>query len=241
MTNSTTDSQTTNYKEQIDRWAHEETLQLAHHFHRLHEGEFHRTTEFIMNKDGDVERFETIKKTIKELRIHLALDARNKEKFTFFPVLEAMTMPGEYHYFKLHAAHTRQLREKSAIVPHLFKEMIGNNWDTVDLNLIDDLFVASKKDANGFDKVVRVKYFEISKDIIEKVIQNLSEIKGITLYSGIDMNKFGDKSKISFTPVLGFQYEKEKDDIAGFGLKSIIEFSKEEILIEYTSPCPPTC
>ena len=241
MKNATANSQTINYSEEIERWAHEETLQLAHHFHRLHEGEFHRTSDFVMDKVDDVPRFEAIKKDIKRLRIHLALDARDKEKFTFFPVLEVMTMPGEFHYFKLVAVHNRALRQKTEVVPRLFKDMIGKNWDTIDLNLIDDLFVATKKVPKEFDRVVRVKYYEVSEDIIEKVIQNLPEIKGITLYSGIDMNKFGDKTQISFTPVLGFQYEEEKEDIVGYGLKSIIEFSKEEILIEYTSPCPPTC
>lgn len=241
MKNSTSHLQGTDYYEHIQRWAHEETLQLAHHFHRLDEGEFHRTTEFIMNKEEDVPRFEAIKETIKGLRIYLALDARDKEKFTFFPVLEAMTMPGEYHYFKLFATHTRELSEKTAVVPRLFKDMIGKNWDTIDLNLIDDLFVATKIVPKEFDRIVRVKYYKINEDIIEKVIQTLTEIKGITLYSGIDMNKFGDKTQISFTPVLGFQYEKEIEDVIGYGLKNIIEFSKGEVLIEYTSPCPPTC
>jgi hypothetical protein len=56
------------------------------------------------------------------------------------------------------------------------------------------------------------------------------------------MNKFSDKYQISFTPVLGFQY----DDIIipegmVFGLKSILEFSNKEVFIEYSRPCPPTC
>ncbi|WP_298513677.1 hypothetical protein [uncultured Kordia sp.] len=243
MENSTTHSQTTNYKEQRERWAHEETLQLTQHFHRLNKNtaEFERVSDFIMNKDGDVLRFETIKKVIKGLRIYLALDASDKEKFTFFPVLEAMTQPGEFHYFKLFAAHTREVNTKTEVVPRLFKDIIGKNWDTIDLNLIDDLFIATKKVPKEFDRIVRVKYYEVSQDIIEKVINNLPEINGITLYSGIDMNKFGDKTSISFTPVLGFQHNAAMEDIEGYGLQGIMEFSKGEVLIEYTRPCPPTC
>jgi hypothetical protein len=75
-----------------------------------------------------------------------------------------------------------------------------------------------------------------------KVIKELTKITGITFYSGIDLNKFPDKYQISFTPVLGFQHEVPSDETDyGFGLQSILEFTKGEVFIEYSSPCPPTC
>ncbi|MEM6719759.1 MAG: hypothetical protein AAF611_10610 [Bacteroidota bacterium] len=234
-----------NYSENIERWAHEDMLQLAHHFHRLEKTkeQYERITDFIMNKINDVPTFESLKTSIKRLRIYMALDTQDKEAFTFFPVLQVLTTTEATHYFKLHAVEGgRSHRGESEIVPALFKNILCKNWDVIDLNLIDDLFIATKKSQYGFDTIQRVKYFEISTEIITNVIQKLPELTGITFYSGIDLNKFSDKTQISFTPVLGFQYEAQSEEMEyGFGLQSVMEFTKGEVFIEYSSPCPPTC
>ena len=244
MENQTTQLKSTDYEENIKRWAHEDLLQLAPHFHRLKTGgtQYERTNDFVMNKVGDLPDFDNIKGDIERLRIYMALDTQDKTLYTFFPVLQVVLTTEETYYFKLHAVLGREPKHtKSAVVPELFKDVISKNWDTIDLNLIDDLFVATKIQENEFDVVLRVRYYEISKDIITEIIRNLPKITGITLYSGIDMNKFGDKTQISFTPVLGFQYDEDAKTNFEFGLKSVVELSKGEIFIEYSSPCPPTC
>jgi hypothetical protein len=169
------------------------------------------------------------------------LDAQDKEQFTFFPLLHVIAKEEEYS-FQLNAILLKKtVSGKSVLVPELFKNIICENWDSIDINLIDDLFTARVKDDNGYEATVRVKYFQICEEIIEGVIKELSEIKGITLYSGIDMNKFSDKYQISFTPVLGFQHDEQNTRDFTFGLKSVLELSSEETFIEYSSPCPPTC
>ncbi|AXG69727.1 hypothetical protein KORDIASMS9_01954 [Kordia sp. SMS9] len=235
----------TDFSEAIERWAYEDMLQLAHHFHRLNKkkAQYERTSNFVMNKENDVPTFDSIRASMKRLRIYMALDANDKEKFTFFPILEVQTDDGKTHYFKLYAVEgVRSSFQPLEVVPKLFKDIIAKNWDVIDLNLIDDLFVATKKNEHNFDEVVRVKYYEVKKEMITNVIQELPKIKGITLYSGIDMNKFSDKTQISFTPVLGFQFDEPEDtDDYSFGLKSIMEFTKGEVFLEYSRPCPPTC
>ena len=235
--------ETNKFSEHIERWAHEDMLQLTHHFHRLNGEQYERTSDFVMDKTEDVPKFESIKKSIKRLRIYLALDAPNKAAFTFFPVLEVLTDDEKLYPFKLHATENRKSTSGDLeVVPKLFKDIISKNWDTIDVNLVDDLFFASKKTTNGFDTLLRVLYYEVKGKMLTEVIHKLPELTGITMYSGIDMNKFSDKTQISFTPVLGFQFE-EPDDTSdySFGLKSMLEFSKGETFIEYSSPCPPTC
>ncbi|WP_430410092.1 hypothetical protein [Kordia sp.] len=245
MKNESTHTKTKDYSDEIERWEEENVLQLAHHFHKLNtgKGQFERTSNFSMNKTDAVVNFNEIKQSIKKLRIYMALNAQDKSEFTFFPVLQVLDVDDKKHFFKLNSIIAKRPNHgKSEVVPELFKNIICKNWDTIDINLIDDLFTARTKSDIGFEATVRVKYYEICDEIIEKVIKKLDVINGITLYSGIDMNKFSDKYQISFTPVLGFEYENKDTDNETFGLKGILEFSKgKEVFIEYTSPCPPTC
>ncbi|QHI38327.1 hypothetical protein IMCC3317_37180 [Kordia antarctica] len=244
MENQNQHSETTDYSEEIKRWAEEDVLQLANHFHRLTKGQFERTSYFTMTAP-DVAIFQELKPLITDLRIYMAIEAQNKEKHTFFPVLRVTNDKEEHTFLKLIAPEVRkQNSTKSEVVPEVFKNMISKNWDEVDFHLIDDLFTARKKEELNrvvVESTVRVLYFQISTDIINHVIKELTEIKGITLYSGIDMNKFSDKYQISFTPVLGFQHGNIDAGDFTFGLKSIVEFSKGEVFIEYSRPCPPTC
>lgn len=232
------------YSKEIERWAKEDVLQLANHFHKLNNNQYERTHDFTMNQN-DLERFKDVKEAISKLYIYMALDENDKTKHTFFPVLKVIDEELNEHHFKLYPASEKQpTHGESEIVPEIFKNMICKNWDEIDFHLIDDLFFARKKEeVNGqnYESTVRVLYFEICEEIIEEVIKQLTEITGITLYSGIDMNKFSDKYQISFTPVLGFQHENQNAEKQTFGMKSILEFSKGEVFVEYSSPCPPTC
>ena len=242
MENQTKKSTTKDYETEIERWAQEDVLQLANHFHRLNNNnQFERTSNFIMSED-DVKTFQAINGSIKDLRIYLALKEQNKEEHTFFPVLRVTNNEDEHTFLELRDANEIRIQNstKAELVPELFKNIICKNWDSIDVNLIDDLFTARKIEDTEFEVTVRVKYFQICKEIID-VIKGINIINGITLYSGIDMNKFSDKYQISFTPVLGFQHEEQNTDDLTFGLKNIMELSKGEIFVEYTSPCPPTC
>ncbi len=244
MENQSTQSETTDYSEYIKRWEAEDVLQLAHHFHKLNEtlGQFERTSHFTM-VEADVKTFQAMKKTMTGLRIYMALRDQNKEEHTFFPVLRVTDDENKHTFFELISGDEVRTPNstKSEFVPELFKNIVCENWDAIDINLIDDLFTARKITDTGYETTVRVKYFKICTKVIN-VIKEIELINGITLYSGIDMNKFPDKYQISFTPVLGFQYQKQDTSNLTFGLKSILEFSKgNEVFVEYTSPCPPTC
>lgn len=244
MENQSKQSTTKDYKTEIERWAQEDVLQLANHFHKLNinNNQFERTSYFTMNSD-DVKIFQAMKESITDLRIYMALKEQNKEAHTFFPVLRVTDDKGKHTFFELISGDEVGTPSsiKAEFVPELFKNMISKNWDAIDINLIDDLFTARKIEDTDFEVTVRVKYFKICTEIIN-VIKEIELINGITLYSGIDMNKFPDKYQISFTPVLGFQYQKQDTSNLTFGLKSILEFNKgNEVFVEYTSPCPPTC
>jgi hypothetical protein len=235
------------YSKHRRRWQREDILQLSHHFHKITTSgeQYTRTSEFRMNKD-DVEKFDKMKNNIAHIEIHLGLKKRDKKKQTFFPILKVIGKEGNEDYFKLDPIENLEERVRfTAEVPDVFKEMICKNWDEIDTHLIDDLFTARKKDeVNGkkAESTVRVLHYKVNDAMIETVIQKLEGIHGITLYSGIDMNKFSNKELISFTPVLGFKYTERNENKETLGLKGVLEFlDGKEAFIEYSSPCPPTC
>ena len=172
-------------------------MQLANHFHKLNGTQYERTDDFAFraeDSEEELKRFNTVKETMKSLKIYLALDENDKTKHTFFPVLKAEDGAGKEHSFKLYPVSKKQLNHgKSEIVPEIFKNMISKHWDEVDIHLIDDLFTARQKKENEPEVTVRVKYYDICKAIIDSEIKTIDKITGITMYSGIDMNKFADK------------------------------------------------
>jgi len=229
------------------RWEREEMLQLSHHFHKITTDgkQYSRTSNFEMNSE-DVKDFEKLKHGIDLLEIYLGLKKGNKKKQTFFPILKVTDIDKGKHYFKLDPIDdSNENDELYEEVPGVFKDMVCKNWDEVDIHLIDDLFTARTKKKVGKRMVgttERVLSYKVNDIMIKNVIQNLIGINGITLYSGIDMNKFSNKELISFTPVLGFKFEKRNKEKEAIGLKGVFEFAGgKEVFIEYTSPCPPTC
>lgn len=240
------DSAQETFSKYIRRWEREDMLQLSHHFHKITTNgkQYVRSCDFKMNSK-EVKVFDDIKSTIVHIEIHLGLKKRNKKKQTFFPILKVIDEKNNKHYFKLDPKeNTGERGGFYEEVPHTFKEMICKNWDEIDIHLIDDLFTArSKKKVKDriVESTVRVLHYKVNDKMIETVIQKLKGIHEITLYSGIDMNKFSDKELISFTPVLGFKYDERAKNKETLGLKGVLEFSKGEALIEYSSPCPPTC
>jgi len=238
-------SQTETYLKHRRRWEREDMLQLSHHFHKITTNgtQYTRTSDFEMREE-DVKVFDEIKGDITDIKIYLGLKKSDKKKHTFFPILR-ITDKSEERYFKLDPIkNSKDNAQYFEEVPYIFKEMICKNWNEIDLHLIDDLFTARKKEVvNGknIESTVRVRYYQVNNTMIETVIQKLVGIHGITLYSGVDLNKFSNKELISFTPVLGFKYKERNENKETLGLKGVLEFSKDEAFIEYSRPCPPTC
>ncbi|MBQ4819894.1 hypothetical protein [Aquimarina sp. MMG016] len=239
----------------IQRWKDEDVLKLANHFHkkRFHKsyGEQYKRVEVFQMEKKDVTRFNAVANNISELRIHLALEKENISKHTFYPIIGVkQNGSDEEEYFPLIPDHIEiQAKSKIAvpdkkttgdIVPWEFKKMIGQNWDQIDNNLIDDLFIAKE----GNDRF-RVHFYYIGKEMIN-VIKKLGQINNIKLYPGVDMNKFQYKEMISFAPTIGFEMppnakRAQQQDI--MGIKGMLESVPEinELFIEYLRPCPPTC
>ncbi len=228
-----------------ERWCEENVLQLANHFHRLEGSQYARVTRFeLENSNG----LNALAETITDIRIYLALEKENKKKITFCPYL---LVNGKKKFDLKPIVERPKIKSDvlgSAKVPEIFKEMIWKNWDQVEMHQIDDLFhccyheeqkkLDDQGDRRDMEYVVRVEYFLLSSDIVDVIDKNKKQIQEITLYPGIDMNKFNHKHLISFTPVLGIKPPLTIGTMAKMGL---MESNDGETFIEYSRPCPPTC
>ena len=234
------------------KWCDENVMHLANHFHELIEGQYKRVTHFTLNQ-SQIKDFGKIPEIV-DVHIRMALDTEDKSNVTFIPFLsinltnrEIPDNPEKYTYeyeFELAPKTNGSFREEaqklfSDEVPAIFRDMIWENWGAVEMHLIDDLFHC--RDDQGFLK--RVQCFIITANMVKLINEwngqeGKSSIKHITLYPGIDMNKFNKPDKISFTPVLGIE-TKESYNIDG--RLGLLEGNGNETLIEYSLPCPPTC
>ncbi|AXT52136.1 hypothetical protein D1818_15290 [Aquimarina sp. BL5] len=247
--------------QKIERWQQEEVLLLARHFQRLNEtknkpfsGHYTRTNYFKMKCD-DVTTLNDLKddeKTIQRIKTHMALEVEDKKKFTFVPIIEIdLADTFEKLFFSLEPKYKEPVQPNQngmigdinnggVLVPGIFKEMILTNWNNLEDNLVDDLFVSVDTQTRQRE---RVNYYLIENtDIIDLFNDSLlGNIEEFILYPGVDMNKFHKRDMISFTPVIGITPKSEIDtDI--ISRHSVVEFSEtNEIFIEYSTPCPPTC
>lgn len=250
---------TTNYQDDILLWKTERVLNLADHFHEYFEEDnsfqHKRVHRFEMaNEHVNVfTKLETIEKLKICLAIHSVTNMENS--FRFYPIL-AVECAGstETQHFPLDPVALSGPTPQSQFVPEIFKNMIHDNWNKLDIAYIDDLFIAQARDQEGkiLDQMVRVHEFILNTEMIEfinsinidvKVNTNSQEmqpnIQNITMYPGVDMNKFGKTELISFTPVLGFSHLNDpKETLSKHG---VLEATTKETFIEYSRPCPPTC
>lgn len=228
------------------RWKTEDVMTLANHFHKLcpNTHQHKRVHHFKMSAEN-VQRFSDFDE-VKEINIAMALsEERNRSAFTFYPILE-ITLINEDRkkYLSLSPMEAPEFIPTpvdSDIVPGIFKEMISANWHNLEAGLIDDLFLAKKKTEEGEPlEMVRVHHFKISPKMIQHInLLRAEGLHGIYLYPGVDLNKFGDKAHISFTPILGLKHnERETTTLDQHG---VIESGRTETFIEYSRPCPPTC
>ncbi|AXT57128.1 hypothetical protein D1815_15750 [Aquimarina sp. AD1] len=246
--------------EKIERWQQEEVLLLARHFQRLNEtkgrpfsGYYTRANYFQMDA-VDVAILNSLKddgKTIQRIKTHMALEVEDKKNFTFVPIIEVdledtinnlfFTLIPKYKepVEPIQNGTIGDLDTGGVLVPGIFKEMILTNWNNLEDNLIDDLFVAVDTKTRQRE---RVNYYLIDNiDIIDLINDSLlGEIEEFILYPGVDMNKFHKRDMISFTPVIGITPVGEVITEI-LSRHALLEFTDEEIFIEYSSPCPPTC
>lgn len=229
------------FAKSTNRWKDADVLQLTKHFHKLerNKGQYERVNYFKMS-EKNVERFNQIEE-IKTFKIHLALKDNYKEKFTFFPIFETIDIHGKKLRFDLEPFQKPKPKKSeseierlgSEIVPAIFKEMIHDNWEDVEMSLVDDLFTVKTKGK----PMERVIFYEVTADLINPYLPN--NIKELKLYPGLDMNKFQHKDMISFTPVIGLTpYKPVEGTLYRAG---ILESDGNEVFIEYSKPCPPTC
>lgn len=244
----------TQFAKDIENWKKTNVLELANHFHELcpETLQHKRVNHFAMQKEY-VDEFCKLKK-INSIDIRLALDSEQvKDKFSFYPILEITHDASKKSLFLPFKAidstkpTPKGQKTQSALVPEIFKDMIAENWHNLEIGFIDDLFIAQGQNEmkNSTNQMVRVNTFEIGVTMMPLInelnsqIEEEDNISEITLYPGVDMNKFGNKKYISFTPVLGFSHSGKLPEQLNH--QGIIETLEKEMFIEYSRPCPPTC
>ncbi len=224
------------HKNKREQWCKEDVLKLAQHFHCFNKEKamYNRVTHFEMTS---LKKFNEIKKDIQKMKIYLTLEKDDRDKITCVPQLEVNDNENLVFELTPVAEISKQNYFGDFLVPKIFKDFVWNNWKDIEMHLIDDLFhCLGKKYDTDLKSLVRVEYFEF--DDIAKNIQSFEgDITAITLYPGIDMNKFGKKDWISFTPVLGIKPRIDN----GQSRKGLFEFNNDETYAEYSRPCPPTC
>lgn len=228
----------------INNWKKENILNLASHFHQFNGEQHERVKAFLM---GDNDRSTLSNKiaagSIKEMKIHLALmdssTLENPSTFIAYFIMELKDLENNTIWLDLvpTANDPCAAEPDSDLVPKIFKEMIVKNWNELDQHLIDDLFLAEKE-----GQILRAHHFKICQDMVDfinqSLLQNGETLEAVTVYPGVDMNKFVDKTSVSFTPVLGFRMDTAVNSKIPFGIKGC---GGREVLIEYSLPCPPTC
>lgn len=246
---------TTNHEENKQAWKSESVLKLANHFHKFCGNAMQQKRVYQFEMSPDFLKIFTDIQSVGVMRICMAINQDEvDESFKFYPIIELEWPPAEGKiYLPLEPKERYDSQFQSEIVPWMFKNMVHDNWNKLDITYIDDLFIAQELDSfnNPTDQMVRVHLFDID-DTMCKFISRLNfeipangivdahpNITSITLYPGVDMNKFGKKEYISFTPVLGFTHHNDSPDV--IARNGIIETAGKETFMEYMFPCPPTC
>ncbi len=248
---------TADYENHISLWKKQSVLKLADHFHEYcKEDSFQHRRVHHFEMDYKFLDLFTKLKEIEKMKICLALKSLEAtDDFTFYPILEIECKGNtKIMYFPLEPVAFSELRIQSEFVPGIFKEMIQDNWNKLDIMNIDDLFIAQARTDDGvsLNQMVRVHEFIINEDMIEFInainreietgsspLISEPNIQKIRMYPGVDMNKFGNKELISFTPVLGFGHLQDPNGV--LNKHGVLEVTQKETFIEYSRPCPPTC
>lgn len=225
-----------NFENETQRWCKEEVLKLTRHFHCYNKDKA-RHDRVIHFELQDIKGFNDIRKQIESIKIYLALKKNDSNKITNCFYLRVNDSNEDHMIFELFPVAEEPPRLTDSLVPKIFKDMVHKNWNEIEVHLVDDLFHCLKNNnQNNQNSMVRVEYFEFD-DIAKNIRDFDQDITAITLYPGIDMNKFGNKDWISFTPVLGIKPRLD----SGQNRMGLFESDGDETFAEYSTPCPPTC
>ena len=229
-------------------WKKAHVLHLAEHFHEFNttNKQHARVRKYTLNAEA-IKSIQNKWSNIKEMGIYLGLRENNTNEniITFAPIFTIKTtetLSFEMHVQTESVENRKGANMQSAFVPQPYVDMVTDNWNTIDFHLIDDLFIVKNK-ANP-ERV-------LSYHITENIIEQLAQLKGdnllaINLYLGVDMNKFHKAKLPSFVPVYGFEFKEATNDIVKFfqaltGYRGSDTSKIQEIFVQYSSPCPPTC
>ena len=232
------------------QWQEEELLQLANHFHKLEDnsGQYARVKRFDMI---DVSGF-NLETSLVSMEIKLGLLDSSKRQVTFRPLLEIYRKNGEsmtYLFEPVTNGIDQSASNKfySEPVPAPYKNMVWGNWNDIDTNLIDDLFVAQAVNETGKDTVEkrmeRVHSFIVDGSGLDVIKSLIGNITSFYIYPGVDLNKQSKIDKVTFTPIIGMVHPSAKKGNGSYFFSSMgaVEFGESETYVEYSRPCPPTC
>lgn len=218
------------------------------------------------------------KLTITSFHISFGLDEEKSptDRFTFRPAIHVVFSDGckedaEFDY-GLPKEDGSQITNEvhNNVVPPPFKEWLSKNWMELDINLVDDVFVAfPKPDVSKTEKTlvpprresVRLRGYHFTSTTNNEFLKFINDclerpMLQFYFHLGIDMNKFGHKEEFSFSPVFEVVIPEPPPrivvDIHRYGLRSVqikgedeqgkdIKILGESVFYEYMMPCPSSC
>lgn len=272
-------------KTKIDLWKECDVNKLVEHFHRYDKrkdnghGQVERLGMLSLDREKRGRLFPKKtgaageKITITSFHISFGLDEKESpvDKFTFRPSITVVFSDNSMEHAEFDQDMPMEGSQISNeihnnVVPSPFKEWLSKNWMELDVNLIDDVFVAFSNNpplATGEKRLVPPRreplrlrgYHFTSKDNEEFwkfMNDHLGSIDEFYFHLGIDMNKFGHKEEFSFSPVFEVIIPEPAHDVVvvrihRYGLRSTQIVDKngkvvgESVLYEYMKPCPSTC
>ena len=134
----------TNHETNKLAWKSEPVLNLANHFHKLCANSLQQKRVYQFEMSPDLVKVFTDIQSVGVLTICLAINQDESDhNFTFYPIIELewAQAPGKI-YLPLAPKERNECEFQSEIVPGIFKDMIHDNWNKLDITYIDDLFIA---------------------------------------------------------------------------------------------------
>ncbi len=132
----------------------------------------------------------------------------------------------------------------SSVVSLPFVDQVRNNWlDTASDQMADTV---TSQSPEGLERVLS---YQIADAGLDFFIANREFLTDLYIYPGVDLNKH-TTADIAFIPVFGLKFQRLADTDTsslfrkhGFGISWKIngEDEDDELFMDYSRPCPPTC
>ena len=245
----------------LNRWQKAEPFDLYKNFHKLTEEEkegvfyFIRGREFKLSKKGmkvltKVEE----NRPLKRINLWLGLTPFGTGKVSFIPILGlTFEEKGVQHTFYYEMKDVKAEKKANSTIPNTdgssvvsvpFVDRVRNNWlDTGSEQIADTLTSQST------EGLKRVLVYEIEGAGLDFFIAERQYLNALYVYPGVDLNK-NSVADISFIPVFGLKFsdlQARDTNILfrkhGFGISWRVgrENEDDELYLDYSRPCPPTC